>query len=540
MRIFPSQFSRDDQNPSIRLFGRRFSNDLQTMNVLAELLLVASADKRIGADGEPFAAYFPEGHELSLLREGRSSVSYSPKARLNLKLFSFFNASSLSTRHPVHREHARELWRGLSGKVNLEREEERQAILQTISALCLGFLGNGAGRTWCAQTFLPFSRSLLCSEAIWNRKNSRQLTSSSWQEVLDNASKYFSFSKHEIYDRSGESLYLQLCSAFARTSGEIDVWLSDRTDLRDAFLPDEADPATLRRNLSAALGEFFNTTPRGLPPLLDFIDMSVDENTAHATDLEDGMNTPRLTECGWIPDACWREGYLFAVELKRLLSANIDVMDKIEMLEIACALQILRTLAVQTYRHSPTPGGKADGSDFRLLLCDAGDRSRKQKSYSEQALVELSREMKLTIRTPELQEGIPDADKEKVNKEGDAYGYKLYRKLGKAIGMIVPPVGGRMKATLNDKMLRCLLLTLVPGKRMTLDSFKQRLKSHHGFVFHPYELVDSRNWAGRRQELVGDRSGDAWIERMLDASGMLVRLSDACSLVRNQFVRVQS
>ena len=110
MRIFPSQFSRDDQNPSIRLFGRRFSNDLQTMNVLAELLLVASADKRIGADGEPFAAYFPEGHELSLLREGRSSVSYSPKARLNLKLFSFFNASSLSTRHLVHREHARELW----------------------------------------------------------------------------------------------------------------------------------------------------------------------------------------------------------------------------------------------------------------------------------------------------------------------------------------------------------------------------------------------------------------------------------------------
>ena len=94
MRIFPSQFSRDDQNPSIRLFGRRFSNDLQTMNVLAELLLVASADKRIGADGEPFAAYFSEGHELSLLREGRSSVSYSPKARLNLKLF-------LSSTRPV-------------------------------------------------------------------------------------------------------------------------------------------------------------------------------------------------------------------------------------------------------------------------------------------------------------------------------------------------------------------------------------------------------------------------------------------------------
>ena len=537
MKSFPAQFERGDLNPSIRLFGRRFSNDLQTMNVLAELLLVVSADKRIGENGSAFATFFPGEGELTALRNGRSSVSYAPKARLNLKLFSFFNASSLSTRHPVHREHARELWSGLSSKINIDSEKDRLSILQTISALCLGFLGNGAGRTWCAQTFLPFSQSLLCGETIWNKKNSRQLNSRVWKDVLNNVSQSFSFTKHEIYDRSGELLYLHLCSAFARTATEVDEWLSSRVDLKESLLPDERDPSLLCRSLSDALSDFFKATPQGLTPLLDFIDTSVEVDTAQATDCEEGRNVARFTECGWAPDDCWREGYLFAVELRRLLSANIDVMDKIEMLEIACALQILRILAVQTYRQSSTPGGVGDGSDFRLLLCDVGDRSRKQKSYSEQALVELSREMKLTIRKPELQEGIPEANREKVNKEGDAYGYKLYRKLGKAIGIIVPPTGGRMKVTLNDKVLRCLVLTLVPGKRMTLDSFKQRLKSHHGFVFHPYELADSRNWSERKEELVGERGGDVWLERMLDASGMFVRLSDACSLVCNQFVR---
>ena len=40
-------------------------------------------------------------------------------------------------------------------------------------------------------------------------------------------------------------------------------------------------------------------------------------------------------------------------------------------------------------------------------------------------------------------------------------------------------------------------------------------------------------WLGHEHDI----GGDAWLERMLDASGMFVRLSDACSLVCNQFVR---
>ena len=99
----------------------------------------------------------------------------------------------------------------------------------------------------------------------------------------------------------------------------------------------------------------------------------------------------------------------------------------------------------------------------------------------------------------------------------------------------MPPRGGAMKFTLNEKILRCLVLSLVPGRRMTIETFKAQVRAHHGFVFSIRDLADSRNWSGRIDELVNEESGDAWLERMLEASGMLVRLSDACSLVRNPF-----
>ncbi len=129
----------------------------------------------------------------------------------------------------------------------------------------------------------------------------------------------------------------------------------------------------------------------------------------------------------------------------------------------------------------------------------------------------------------------PEKKFQQAYTDADKYGYKLFRKLGKSIGLIVPPRGGLMKFTLNEKILRCLVLSLVPGRRMTLDTFKVQIKAHHGFVFDLKGLADSRNWSGRIEELAGEESGDAWLERMLEASGMLVRLSDACSLVRNPF-----
>ena len=532
------QENAGDSNPAIRLFGRRFSDDQQTMDTLAEFLLVCASDKKIYKD--PFSTAFPEEATLRDWRTKSAGLAYFPKARLNLKLFAFLESSRLDTRDRSHRSHAERLWKDLSDGLDLDTASEKSAFLKTLSALFLGFWGNGASRTWCAQTFLPFCRELLCGEEIWNATKAKSERPADWDDVLNKFSDFFDATKHIVLARSGESLYLQICNALTQTKGEVASEIVARPGI--ALTSEEADPIALKDNLTKALASFFNSTPKGLSDVIRFIDTSTDEETEMKSDFSGGK--PRSISCGWIPQRSWTEGYLFTVELNRILSANIGIIDKLELLEVECALQILRTLASQTYRETLTPGGSPDGSDYRIILCDTASKKRKLKSFSEQSLSEISREIQQVVRKPEELAKVqadsacdsnPERKFKKIYTDADKYGYKLFRKLGKSIGLIVPPRGGTMKFTLNEKILRCLVLSLVPGRRMTLDTFKAQMKAHHGFVFDLKGLADSRNWSSRIDDLAGDDSGDAWLERMLEASGMLVRLSDACSLVRNPF-----
>ncbi len=530
--------SSEDFNPAIRLFGRRFSEDQQTMDMLAEFLLVCASDKKIYK--QLFSTAFPDEVTLQDWRTKSAGLSYFPKARLNLKLFAFLESSRLDTRHRSHRKHAERLWNDLSDGIDLDTPAEKRSFLKTLSALFLGFWGNGASRTWCTQTFLPFCRELLCGEEIWNATKARSVDPADWDEVLDNFPDLFDSSKHRFLARSGESLYLQICNALTQTKEEVENEIATRPGI--SLSSEEITPFALKDRLTKALSAFFDATPKDLADIVRFVDTSTDEETQKASDFPGG--DPRSVSCGWIPQKSWTEGYLFAVELNRILAANIGMIDKLELLEVECALQVLRTLASQTYRETLTSGGSPDGSDYRILFCDTGSKKRKLKSFSGQSLSEICREIQQVVRRPDLLEKVKEHFKDDPNPEkrfqhayidADKYGYKLFRKLGKSIGLIVPPRGGSMKFTLNEKILRCLVLSLVPGRRMTLDTFKAQIKAHHGFVFDLKGLADSRNWSGRIEELAGEESGDAWLERMLEASGMLVRLSDACSLVRNPF-----
>ena len=311
------QESAGDSNPAIRLFGRRFSDDQQTMDTLAEFLLVCASDKKIYKD--PFSTFFPDEETLRDWRTKSAGLSYFPKARLNLKLFAFLESSRLDTRHRSHRNHAEQLWKKLSDGLDLDTPSEKNAFLKTLSALFLGFWGNGASRTWCAQTFLPFCRELLCGEEIWNATKARSDGPADWDEVLDNFSDFFDGSKHIVLARSGESLYLQICNALTQTKDEVVEEILSRPGI--SLSTSEATPSLLKENLTKALASFFDATPKSLSDIIRFVDTSTDERTWKKSDYSG--ERPRSVSCGWIPQKSWTEGYLFAVEMKRLLSANI-------------------------------------------------------------------------------------------------------------------------------------------------------------------------------------------------------------------------
>lgn len=536
----------DDSNPSISLFGRRFCDDQQVLDVLSEFLLVASSPKKVF---DKFDGFFPANEDLNQWREESKALLYYPRCRINLKLFSFLSSSPLATRHPIHREHADELNSLLSQKIDLESSAEKREFLQILNNLFLGFWGTGSKRTWCAQSFFPFCRSTLCAEVVWKQIPAKREHLVDWEDMLSKFGKCFGLDQHVVLCRGGEALYLQICNALTQTEEEIDVWIdkSKKTGSPIELSEDERNPQMLHDSLEELFAEYFAQTPQ-LDKIMDFVDSKVDAATAETSDTSAGE--PRSSKCGWIPRESWKEGYLFAVEVKRILAAKMGVMETADMLMIACAMQIMRTLAAQSYRHTYEDAASDDAVfNYRILLCDALSRKRKLKKFSSESLGEVIKTIQQAIRTPETIERIeqkiaerePNQDKrekkfQSIYRDADDYGFKLYRKIGKSIGLIVPQTGRWMRYTLNDRILRYLVVTLVPGERMTLETFKKQMEAHHGFVFDLNRLAISPNWAVREKELSGTDSSNNFLEQMLDASGILVRLSDSCSLVKNPFV----
>lgn len=219
---FPEGTVDDNQdlNPGIQLFGRRFFSDQTTLELLVELLLVAASRKRLGFE---FDSMLPP-YELLRNWPRRAKLEYAPKARLNLKLFSFFGSSKLDTRHETHRNHLKELDHVIKDSMTVS-EDSKENVLKTLENLLLGFQGAGSQRTWCAQTFVPVCQELLSAETLWNETDARRYSAESWDEIVERFTLFFSVNRHRFLARGGEVLYLQLCNALRQTADVVGDWV---------------------------------------------------------------------------------------------------------------------------------------------------------------------------------------------------------------------------------------------------------------------------------------------------------------------------
>lgn len=522
--------SKEDKNPAVQLFGRRFFSDQPPLEILSEFLLVMTSRKNIGT--EPIESLFPEINRLRQWSENVEELSYEPKAKLNLKLFAFLGSSRLETRHESHRKHCEELWESLRSKIN-SGDIEKDETLRILSNLFLGFWGNGAERTWCAQSFLPFCKSVLTTETIWKKSKASGIRD--WECALE----LFQYTQRLFLARAGEMLYLHLCNALRQTPQTLQAWFithrAGGQSLDNLLMQEEKDPTTLLASLQTGFEKLFNQTPQTLDKLANFIDTTVESHTAECSDL-DARGEPRKAFCGWCPAESWREGYLLAVELKRILSANIDSIETVDLLEIACAMHVMRSLAAQSYR--ATSEDETDGFDYRILVSDVEGTKRRIKELSRASLNQICRQIYTAIRIPKIKDTLDQQKLASIYKEADdRYGRKLYLRLGKSLGLIVPRRGAGIRVVLTDRILRYLLLSLVPGRRMTLDTLKHQIELHHGLVFEEGGLRAAREMEKQKELLDSSEYADNYLEQMLDASGVLVRLSDSCSLVRNPFCK---
>ena len=523
-----------DNNPAIRLFGRRFFADQTVSELLLELLLVATSQKVIG---DVFFSPTEVLPTIDLLRSWprHEPLKYAPKAHLNLKLFVFLGASKLDTRHATHKEHYRELISMLTRKVSVFGGMDSKEVMKTLENLFLGFQSVGGNRTWCAQAFLPISASVIGAETLWNDTEARREGVDNWAEVIEDFSKYFSFGRHRFLARGGELLYLQLCNALRQAPATLEKWF---IDVGVGSSHNERNPDSLHLSLKRSVDGLFNACPETVSKLADFVDSTVESATAMRTDYDAPPNR-RLTACGWCPEESWQEGILFAIEFRRLCDALVDPVERIELLEILCSLQLLRSLCAQSARYA-----RADSRDntaagplsYVWAVSDPAGEHTAVKQISRRNLNAVQRMIYDALRHPDLR-AHSELGKDDMYSEADRrYGHNLFLTVAKRIGLVVPKRGAGARFVFNEKLLRCLVLSVIrPGERVTYDAFKRLLFGHYGIAVDDETVGRSCLWSGTTRLSTLGGSADAWLIEMLEASGMLIRLSDSCSLVINSF-----
>ncbi len=523
--------SDEDYNPSIRLFGRRFFSDQTVPELLIEFLLVATSMKKIGGKRLPDEALFPSLEQIRAWPP-LEPLQYAPKARLNLKLFAFLGASKLDTRHESHRRHYRDLISAMKTSDKLSAGSlDKDEILRTLENLFLGFQSVGGQRTWCAQAFLPVTSQLVSGESIWREKKAQSAKVRDWEDSLG----FFSHAVRLFLARGGELLYLQVCNALRSDEALLKSWCRD---VGLSLSSRESSPVVLHEALERALSSALNACPETVGSLAEFLDTGVDPLTAKQTDFAAGGPNPRFVSCGWCPEECWPEGLLFCVELLRLCEAVIDPIERLEMLEIACAMQLLRSLCAQSARYAVPPRQARGPLGYVWAFSDPAGEQVTIKQISRRNVNAVQRLIHGAIRHPDIESTYRnDIERTKIYKEADRrYGHKLFLTMAKRIGLIIPKRGSGARFVLNDRLLRFLVLSLLrPGERVTYESFKELLRIHYGIAVDDNSLAESCEWSGTPPLTTLGGASDTWLTEMLDASGVLIQLSDSCSLVMNPF-----
>lgn len=526
------------ENPAFRFFGKRLFGDQSLPEFLNELLLILFSPKRLANHPHtPIECCFPPRDRLAI--PGDQRIEYAPSARLNLKLFAFFGASRLDARHKSHRDHFESLRQWLLNCLQTEYEHDNLAIIRDLENLFLGLRSVGDGRTWCAQQFLPLCQNLLTSETIWQETKGKN--AANWDEALS----FFSNNKYAFMSHGGDVLYYQLCLALSQTKDRILQW-SNEAGL--GLSPEECDPEGLHKDLERALQGLLGKRS-GLDALAALIS-DLETETAARTD-HDRRGERRYQSMGWCSAESWREGYLFAVELLRILHAEVDIMDRLILLETACGLHILRTLAARTAALTrqplPWPGYLLPitaPEEKNITLRAVSQHACKRLRTMQERLI-LDQLPYCTFEPKNKGDGSPaalEAAKKKYlgNDVCQKYVSGLFSSLAKNyLGLIVPRTGSGERFVLSERILRLLVLTLVPAQgHLSLDRFKARARAWHGFVFDAEGFEDTQRWLTGRTAIFPTRC-DAWLRDVLEDGNFLIHLSDACSLVHNPIAERQ-
>lgn len=418
---FPAiKLEREDANAAIRAFGRRFYKDQTPLEYLAEFLLCFNADKfhdevNLGA-GIPDLAAVPD-----------TSLAYRPESRIALKLFSFFPSSKLETRHPLHVKRFKQLIEDVSSTIDADRDTDKKRAVRVLQQLFSGFVGVAGQRTWVSHTFIPASRYLLSREVDWRHTDAINAKVDKWEM----AQGHFTTGSHNFMARGGEVLFLQLWHALRVTdAADITRWL--RSDYAYIDWPE------VSKSVIDGLSRLVTAIDGPLARLGSVIEWAGRE----APTIEEKRQEQKF---GWIRRESWPEAALFAWEIANITKSEQDPLRKIRVLQGLCCLHALRSLCFQAVRWLNTMGeldgdataGFAGGYAW-ITAGPHGGTSTDLGKASHASVSAIEELLYKAVRAKGLPQNAETRLADKGPHLADPHAYKLFRSLGKQIGLIIP------------------------------------------------------------------------------------------------------
>lgn len=479
-----------DKNIGIQAFGARLYADQTLYEYLIEFLLIFISKKSQSEDDM-----------MKFHNSNESNFDYYTELKIGLKRFIFFENSKLETKYDIDKELYKRLKKELEKKIEKEDEDDffqDENIAGIFQEFFYGFAAILKNRSWYAQSLLPLCPEIIFPESIAGKSQRKIIKINDTNLTLSEIEKYFKLNEHDFLARGGEVYYLHIL-----------LGLKNNDDLK--------------RKLEYLLKEMISN--KKISKLARVIQSISDEMIELKK--EDAWHKKSMK---FIPYDYEKRGEESCKEIINLLSNGIDNFKKIELFAVGMMLQISRMIQERSIMND------SKKAFWIVSLCDDDI----VKKFSIESYNEFESQIDRKLR--EYLDFSKEINFDKGGnatklKDGGKHSINLVRKLGKQIGLIVPPKGKNMRFTFSEEILKFLVLAIVkPREKMEFNTFLDKLYEKFGIVISPEHIGIVYKGIADKVEMQGYfEKNKLALQNLLKNIGFLRNLSDATSIVENPY-----
>lgn len=500
MKMYPEVKIEKKEYPlQSLLFGHRIQPSQTKYEYLIEFLQVAIAEKR-GGDKPLELPEFVTNEMFPINQAADGQFRYLPKLRIGLKRFIFLPKSKLDGKAEVDKEAYCECVKVLESKMVGGNAIKKNNSITIIQNLLCGFSAVSQNRSWFDQNVLPICPEVILPEGMGIKRWRQDLRFNVNDVDID---EKFDYHKYTYMCRGGEVYYLHLLNAIA-------------------------EYPTYKAVIEGRLKEMISSFPQ-FSYLCNFVQNNWEEYYMASKDVQ-----PEVKKLGIIPEAFAIRNKQTLSELQNFLNSKSHPFEKMDTLANGIILQIMRMM----YLTAATP----QESNCWVIDVNYSDQENTEAKKCAISAFKHNEEVISAYLYRGLQEYRHLLDDKKDDqmliKDAANDSYRLFRKLGKMIGIIIPNTGKGMRFSLSEDIIKFLILSIIPPKQMiTLDEFINQLYEHFGMVIGPEQYKNEMI-----KESVADVGDFSFFESNVDslaqklkACGFLRDLSDATAIVENPY-----